>query len=97
MDRGWVSAARITSSEVPRDSDLVASFCEDNTAVSESSNMNAIGDVTYSALLELAVVRALLDHVKQLLGETSVGKRPSGRLLIGHFDRFEVVKRIGCR
>ena len=59
--------------------------------------MNATGDVTYSALLELAVVRALLDHVKQLLGETSVGKRPSGRLLIGHFDGFEVVKRMGCR
>lgn len=73
IESGVVSAARMTSSLVPRDRDLVVSL---HTQVSKSfkgkESVKRYVKNLLSALLELAIMTALLDQVKKLLENTSV-------------------------
>ena len=98
MLRGWVSAARMTSSLVPR-------LILDIPSVGGRAKFEHSGDVrlgrfvlqsqsvfaqnvrgesaTYSALLELTVVAGLLDAVKQLLDQRGVvGLGPGSGLVL---------------
>ena len=79
MARGVVSAARMTSSAVPRLRVLVAV----QKSVSDPYNMLQCGSTRdqdhltlVGTLLQLAVVRSLLHKVQQLLGESLIGQGP---------------------
>jgi hypothetical protein len=88
MLSGWVSAARMTSSLVPRLmlhlSSVPSSYHDRRrpstydlvasfwTRVSQCSDRNYGNGKTYSALLELAVVAGLLHTVEQLLDQRGV-------------------------
>lgn len=73
---GVVSAARITSSEVPRLSVLVVYLLVATRTDRKSTNL-------VSTLLELAVVGGALDEVEELLGESLVGDGPGWKSQLG--------------
>lgn len=69
---------------------------QDGQRLSVGSEDDNLGDTTVEGLgglvgtlLELAVVRSLLDEVEELLGQSSVGQGPgSGLVLVRHFFRL---------
>lgn len=81
MARGEVSAARTRISAVPRLRVLVAvSHHISLTAqvkINKSKTWLQNGNTFVCAFLELAIVGRLLDEIKDVLGQSLVGNRPS--------------------